>query len=58
MMIDDLLNELAQLYDDSDKETNFRSRLTITADETHAYRTECLRVRVLHKQYVMLQLHD
>jgi hypothetical protein len=23
-MIDDLLNELAQLYDDSDKETNFR----------------------------------
>ncbi len=40
MMIDDLLNELAQLYDDSDKETNFRSRLTITADETHAYRTE------------------
>jgi len=44
MMINDLLNELAQLYDDSDKETNFRSRLTITADETHAYRTECLRV--------------
>ena len=33
-----------------------QSKLTTTANETHACKTECL--RVLHKQYVMLQPHD